>query len=109
VPSFIGTWNTRRYRANDPANPDLIQIEITLDADPQSLDGAYPVPGANARMIGPMDATGVSWTATFDEGPGNLHTGVVMFVLSDDGNTIHGAWTSQQFGNEPKPWFGSRA
>ena len=107
MPSFIGTWNTKRYRANDPSFHEDIQIAITEDSDPAFLDGAYPMPGPNARMFGQIGPNGNTWSATFDEGD-NTHTGQAMFVLSDDGNTMYGAWTGTIIGTGTHPWFGVR-
>ena len=67
MPSFIGQWTTTRYSGNDPANPEMITLTITADADPNALDGAYPRPGEDARLFGPLDATGLIWTARIDE------------------------------------------
>ncbi|MCB1602435.1 MAG: hypothetical protein R3F18_01675 [Lysobacterales bacterium] len=108
MPSFIGQWTTTRYSGNDPANPEMITLTITADADPNALDGAYPRPGEDARLFGPLDATGLIWTARIDERNSSGDEGDAVFFLSADGSTIYGAWQSQQHGNGPQPWFGTR-
>jgi hypothetical protein len=106
MPSFVGVWNTTRYFSNDPANPQNIVLTISEDTDPANLDGTYPRIGMNGRLFGAIDPTTLIWTATIDE-PGE--TGAAVFFISNDGNTIHGAWTGPNHANNiPQPWFGTR-
>jgi hypothetical protein len=108
MPSFIGRWNTTRYRAVDPANPEVIVLTITEDTTPGQLDGNYPRPGLDARLLGQVDGTGFLWTAQVDENGSSGDVGTAFFVLSADESTIHGAWTSSQHNTGPQPWFGTR-
>lgn len=107
MPSFIGSWNTLRFSGNSPENPEVIVLSITEDANPPNgnLDGAYARPGQNARMFGPLEGNGAIWRATLDDS-GDF--GTAVFLVSSDGNTLHGAWSSNQHSNGPQPWFGTR-
>jgi hypothetical protein len=108
MPGFDGTWNTTRYSANDPANPESITVIVTVDSsDPNSFDGHYERPGTDATLYGPLEANTI-WRATITE-PHTGDSGTAVFFLGADGNTIHGAWTSGQHSSGPQPWFGSRA
>lgn len=106
---FVGIWNTFRYSANSPEQVESIQVTIGEDADPTLLDGAYPRPGQDARLHGPIEGGGTMWRARFDERESSGDEGEVVFFISTDGNTLHGAWASQQHGSGPQPWFGTRA
>jgi hypothetical protein len=106
--SFVGNWSTTRYTANDPSNPENIIVQITQDADPTVHDGSYPRPGPDARLFGSLDASGIVWTAQIDEQGSSGDQGTAVFFLSTDGNTLYGAWQSQQHNSGPQPWFGTR-
>jgi hypothetical protein len=108
MPSFIGTWSTQRYRHDQPDTLEPITLTIAADSVPDHLDGAYARPGPDARLYGPVDPGGRVWFASVDEAASGGFTGAVRFVLSDDGQRLHGAWTSPAFGYEPQPWFGER-
>lgn len=108
MPTFVGTWNTTRYRNPDAVNPETIELIITEDSNVDSLDGHYARPGMDARLLGTLDPAHMIWTATLDEVGSSGDTGSAVFFLSADGNTLHGAWTSVQTGNGPQPWFGHR-
>lgn len=108
MPSFVGTWNTIRYFVDDPINPENISIQITHDLDPNSLDGAYARSGPDARLFGSLDSTQTIWTANMDEVGSSGDQGTAVFFLSPDGNTLYGAWQSQQHHSGPQPWFGTR-
>jgi hypothetical protein len=102
--SFIGEWHTWRYRSDDPTNPEEIEIRITPDSDPNSLDGTYPRPGPDARLFGGV-VGGSVWQPTIDETGSTGMTGLAVFVLSPDGNRLHGAYTVNQHGGGPQPWW----
>ena len=106
--TFVGLWATTRYTGNDPENPESIQLSISEDADPNSLDGAYSRPGPNARMFGALEGNGVLWRASIDERDSTGDEGTAVFFISGDGNTIYGAWSSNQHNNGPQPWYGTR-
>jgi hypothetical protein len=106
--TFVGLWATTRYTGNDPENPETIQLSITEDQDPANLDGAYARPGPDARMFGAIEGGGTMWRATIDERASTGDEGTAVFFLSTDGNTLHGAWTSQQHASGPQPWYGTR-
>lgn len=108
MPGFMGTGSTQRYRHDQPDTLESITLTITADAVPDHLDGAYPRSGPDARLYGPVDAAGRVWTANIDEAASGGFTGTVRFVLSDDGQRLHGAWSSPMTGFEPQPWFGER-
>ncbi len=106
--SFVGTWETKRHRQNDLANPTLITLTIAEDSTPGSLDGSYPLPGQDARLFGAVDATGNIWTARIDEIASTGDQGDVVFVLTADGNTMYGSWNSQASPGPLQPWFATR-
>lgn len=108
MPSFIGTWSTQRYRSDQPDVLEPIELTIAADANPGDLDGAYARPGPDARLFGSVDATGRVWYATIDEQGSTGLGGFARFVLSDDGQRLHGAWVSTATGHDPQPWFGTR-
>lgn len=108
MPTFIGTWSTQRYRSDQPEALESIELSITADAEPEHLDGAYARPGPDARLFGSIDTTGRVWYAVVDEHGSTGLTGYVRFVLSDDGQRLHGAWVSTATGSDPQPWFGER-
>lgn len=110
MPSFVGSWNTTRYREDDPENPESIQLAISEDDTPESenLDGAYSRPGQDARMFGALEGNGAMWRASIDEVASTGDQGDAIFFISDDGNSLYGAWSSSQHGNGPQPWFGTR-
>ncbi|MBI5309248.1 MAG: hypothetical protein HZB37_13195 [Planctomycetes bacterium] len=110
MPSFVGLWNTVRYAGDNPENPESIQLSINEDAVPSNgnLDGAYARPGQDARMYGALEGNGVMWRAQIDERASSGDEGSAIFFISADGNTIYGAWTSNQHNNGPQPWFGTR-
>jgi len=109
MPGFAGTWNTTRYSANDPENPESIQLTVAVDSgDPNSVDGHYERPGPDATLFGSREGNGSVWRATLAE-PHTGDSGTAVFFLSTDGNTIHGAWQSGSHNNGPQPWFGTRA
>ncbi|MBK8067993.1 MAG: hypothetical protein IPK27_10300 [Rhodanobacteraceae bacterium] len=108
MPSFVGQWQTTRYSGNDPANPEPIVLTITEDASPDNLDGAYARPGQDARMFGALEGGGAMWRATIDERNSSGDEGSALFFISADGQTLFGAWSSQQHNNGPQPWFGTR-
>ena len=108
MPSFVGNWTTTRYKTNDPTNSEVITVQIAEDADPNALDGTYPRPGPDGRLFGALDASGIVWTAQFDEVGSTGDQGTAVFFLSTDGNTLYGAWQSQQHNSGPQPWFGTR-
>jgi hypothetical protein len=108
MPSFLGSWNTTRYKLNDLANPEIIIINVTEDATSGVLDGSYPRPGLDARLFGPVDATGNVWIAEINEQGSSGDLGRVYFAISADGSMIHGAWLSSQHDSGPQPWFGTR-
>ena len=108
MPSFAGQWQTTRYTGNDPENPESIVLTINVDADPNSLDGAYSRPGQDARLFGALEGSGTMWRANIDETNSSGDQGSAVFFISADGSTIHGAWSSNQHSNGPQPWFGTR-
>jgi hypothetical protein len=108
MPSFIGTWFTQRFRIDQPDALEQIELSITADANPGDLDGAYPRPGMDARIFGSIDGTGRVWYATIDKQGSTGLSGYARFVLSADGQRLHGAWVSTATGHDPQPWFGER-
>lgn len=108
MPNFAGQWQTTRYTGNDPENPEAIVLSITVDATENYLDGAYARPGQDARLYGAIEGNGSMWRASIDEISSSGDQGNVVFFISDDGNTLHGAWVSSQHSNGPQPWFGTR-
>lgn len=106
--SFDGTWNTTRYSANDPENPEAIVLTVTVDtANADHFDGHYSRPGTDATLFGAMEPSGRVWRATISE-PHTGDAGTVVFFLSPDEATLHGAWSSGIHNGGPQPWFGTR-
>jgi hypothetical protein len=57
----------------------------------------------------PETTESIQLTIAEDANPGNGNLeGTAIFFISADGNTIHGAWTSNVHNNGPQPWFGTR-
>ena len=108
--AFVGTWDTLRYRFEDPDTPEAIELTVTQDAQPENgtLDGAYPRPGFDARMHGRLSDGGGGWTAEFDESTSSGDYGTVQFIVSPDGTTLYGAWRSQMYNGGPQLWIGVR-
>lgn len=108
MPTFAGTWITTRYSANDPLHPEIIRVVVAADSQlTDHFDGHYERPGPDAALHGAVEAEGTLWRATISE-PHVQDSGSAVFFLAADGNTLHGAWTSNQHSQGPQPWFGYR-
>ncbi len=108
--SFVGSWNTTRYRGDDPENPESIHLTINEDEIPSNgnLDGAYARVGPDARLFGALEGNGAMWRANIDELASSGDQGTAVFFISNDGDSLYGAWSSNLHNNGPQPWFGTR-
>lgn len=107
---FVGTWNTMRMKDDGTFTAEPIQITIKIDENTSepALEGRYPRPGIDASLIGSYVEGTNYWKAQFQETASPSDQGTVLFVLSEDFNTLHGAWTSQNFPFQTQPWYGTR-
>ena len=130
-PSFVGVWNCQFYNIVEdrladgtvqlPAlsiiPPGGLTLTIKEIENGRILGDFYNPPAVEHSLItGKLMNDGRVWYGVFMTAaePEGLVSGRCLFVLEEDGNTFHGAWTGQNgpYGDfpdgPPLPWWGHR-
>lgn len=113
ISPFVGTWLCRYYNALDNpfTGPDAIfppgPFPMTMTQDENGIvSGSFPNPPSPnpAFMLGKLSNDGRVWRGVYS----GITTGRIVFLMSDDEQHLHGAWTPGDQDGPPQPWYGVR-